>query len=250
MGTWSARQPQPRLLPAWRPRQHHRPLKRLSSETHGRLGAGPAPLPTSDGDLLDLPGLLADPLLPADFLSGAHQLLELLDLLPARRQAVDREAVGGGETLNDMRPGRPGVPGVRVPRRAFLHCTFVLCTSPGTRAPRPAPGAALCWAPTQDVVPQARGPRSAVVTGQRGGEAAAQLSPAGAGPASGPPSPCASGPPASAPPARPGTSRPGSSCLRSAVNGGGGGGGEAAALRWDPVPREDTAFLARDQHVS
>lgn len=39
---------------------------------------------TSDRDLLDLAGLLVDPLLPPDPLSGAHQLFQFLDLLPAR----------------------------------------------------------------------------------------------------------------------------------------------------------------------
>lgn len=82
------------------------------------------------------------------------------------------QAVGSGKTPNDTRPGHPRASGVRAPDASgTLRRAFVSFASPGTSAPRPAPGAALFWAAERDVLPQARGARSAAATGQQGGKA-------------------------------------------------------------------------------
>lgn len=47
--------------------------------------------PTFDRDLLDLPGFLIDPLLSADFLCGAHEFFEFLNLLSTRKQESTEE---------------------------------------------------------------------------------------------------------------------------------------------------------------
>lgn len=47
--------------------------------------------PTFDRDLLDLPGFLIDPLLSADFLCGAHEFFEFLNLLSTRKQRSCRK---------------------------------------------------------------------------------------------------------------------------------------------------------------
>ena len=47
--------------------------------------------PTFDRDLLDLPGFLIDPLLSADFLRGAHEFFEFLNLLSTRKQESTEE---------------------------------------------------------------------------------------------------------------------------------------------------------------
>lgn len=71
-------------------------LTRDPHDYSARVAALGTAAPTFDRDLLDLPGLLIDPLFPADFFRGAHEFFEFLNLLPARKQESTEQLCEAG----------------------------------------------------------------------------------------------------------------------------------------------------------